>query len=53
MSLDEKLVDLFPDETPENPSENLKEADVYRYPMSAERSLQQVHAGKKKMFSVL
>lgn len=29
LSLDEKLVDLFPDETPENPSENLKEADVY------------------------
>ena len=29
LSLDEKLVDLFPNETPENPSENVKAADVY------------------------
>ena len=29
VSLDEKLVDLFPEEAPENPSENLKAADVY------------------------
>lgn len=28
ISLDDKLVDLFPDETPENPSENLKKATV-------------------------
>ena len=28
LSLDEKLVDLFPDECPEEPSENLKKADI-------------------------
>jgi len=29
LSLDEKLVDIFPDESPENPSDNLKEADIW------------------------
>ena len=29
LSLNEKLVDLFPDEIPEDPSENLKQADIY------------------------
>ena len=29
LSLDEKLVDIFPDEIPDDPSENLKQADIY------------------------
>lgn len=29
LTLDEKLVDLFPDKCPANPSENLKQADLY------------------------
>ena len=29
LSLDEKLIDIFPDEAPENPSENLKKADLW------------------------
>ena len=28
MSLDQKLVDIFPDDVPENPSENLKKIDI-------------------------
>ncbi len=28
LSLDEKLVDIFPDQLPENPSENLKKAEI-------------------------
>ena len=30
LSLEEKLVDIFPDLCPENPSENLRKADIYR-----------------------
>lgn len=29
LSLDEKLVDIFPDDIPEAPGENLKQADIY------------------------
>ena len=29
LSLEEKLVDIFPDRCPENPSENLRKADIY------------------------
>ena len=29
LSLDEKLVDIFPEESPEEPSENLKKADIW------------------------
>ena len=28
LSLDEKLIDIFPEESPEDPSENLKKADI-------------------------